>query len=118
MSTWVVVLIVVAVIALIVWGIFSMVHALQEYERGVVFRLGRVRRGPRARACSSSCRWDRSDGEGDHPEVALVPPQDVITKDNVTFRVDAVVYVKVVQPVPAVVEGAELPVRGQPGRPA
>ena len=42
METWVVVLIVIAVIALIVWGIITMVEVLQEYERGVVFRLGRV----------------------------------------------------------------------------
>ena len=47
METWVVVLIVIAVIALIIWGIVSMVHVLQEYERGVVFRLGKVRGKPK-----------------------------------------------------------------------
>ena len=42
METWVVVLIVVAVIALIIWGVASMVSVLNEYERGVVFRLGKL----------------------------------------------------------------------------
>ena len=50
METWVVVLIVIAVIALIIWGVVSMVHVLQEYERGVVFRLGKVGASPRAPA--------------------------------------------------------------------
>ena len=43
MDTWVVVLIMIALIALIIWGAVSMISVLQEYERGVVFRLGRVR---------------------------------------------------------------------------
>ena len=105
MSTWVVVLIVVAVIALIVWGIFSMVHVLQEYERGVVFRLGRVRgraKGP-GLIILLPFGIDRMRKVTIQTVAMNVPPQDVITKDNVTMRVDAVVYAKVVEPVPAVV---------------
>ena len=105
MSTWVVVLIVVVVIALIVWGVVSMVHVLQEYERGVVFRLGRVR----SRAKGPGLIILLPFGVDRMRKVTLqtvamnVPPQDVITKDNITMRVDAVIYAKVVEPVPAVV---------------
>ena len=105
MSTWVVVLIVVVVIGLIIWGVVSMVHVLQEYERGVVFRLGRVR----SRAKGPGLIILLPFGVDRMRKVTLqtvamnVPPQDVITKDNITMRVDAVIYAKVVEPVPAVV---------------
>ena len=105
MSTWVVVLIVVVVIGLIIWGVVSMVHVLQEYERGVVFRLGRVR----SRAKGPGLIILLPFGVDRMRKVTLqtvamnVPPQDVITKDNITMRVDAVIYAKVMEPVPAVV---------------
>jgi regulator of protease activity HflC (stomatin/prohibitin superfamily) len=105
METWVVVLIVVGVIALIIWGIVSMVSVLQEYERGVVFRLGRVRgraKGP-GLIILLPFGIDRMRKVTIQTVAMNVPPQDVITKDNVTMRVDAVVYAKVVEPVPAVV---------------
>jgi regulator of protease activity HflC (stomatin/prohibitin superfamily) len=105
MSTWVVVLIVVVVIALIVWGVFSMVSVLQEYERGVVFRLGRVRGRPKGPGLIILLPFniDRMRKVTLQTVAMNVPPQDVITKDNVTMRVDAVVYAKVVDPVSAVV---------------
>jgi regulator of protease activity HflC (stomatin/prohibitin superfamily) len=105
MSTWVVVLIVVAVIALIIWGIVSMVHVLNEYERGVVFRLGRVRGKPKGPGLIILLPFgiDRMRTVTIQTVAMNVPPQDVITKDNVTMRVDAVVYSRVVDPVPAVV---------------
>ncbi|HEX2373324.1 MAG TPA: slipin family protein [Actinomycetota bacterium] len=105
MSTWVVVLVVVAVIALIVWGIVSMVHVLNEYERGVVFRLGRVRGRPKGPGLIILLPFgiDRMRTVTIQTVAMNVPPQDVITKDNVTMRVDAVVYSRVVDPVPAVV---------------
>jgi regulator of protease activity HflC (stomatin/prohibitin superfamily) len=105
MSTWVVVLVVIAVIALIVWGVVSMVSVLQEYERGVVFRLGRVRgraKGP-GLIILLPFGIDRMRKVTLQTVAMNVPPQDVITKDNVTMRVDAVIYAKVVEPVPAVV---------------
>ena len=106
MSTWVVVLIVVAVIALIVWGIVSMVHVLQEYERGVVFRLGRVRGKPKGPGLIILLPFgiDRMRTVTIQTVAMNVPPQDVITKDNVTMRVDAVVYARVEEPVAAVVK--------------
>src|ERR671916_1638147 len=97
---------VLGVVAVIVVIIFmASVRVVQEYERGVVFRLGRV--------------IDRARGPGlffiipiidrmvkvNLQIVALdVPPQDVITKDNVTVKVNAVVYFQVFEPVKAVVE--------------
>src|ERR687886_2848173 len=105
MGTWAVVLIVLLVIALIVWGAISMVSVLQEYERGVVFRLGRVL--PRAKGPGVILLLpfgiDRMRKVTLQTVAMNVPPQDVITKDNVTMRVDAVVYARVVEPVPAVV---------------
>jgi regulator of protease activity HflC (stomatin/prohibitin superfamily) len=106
METWVIVLIVIAVIALIIWGIVSMVSVLQEYERGVVFRLGRVRgraKGP-GLIILLPFGIDRMRKVTIQTVAMNVPPQDVITKDNVTMRVDAVVYARVEDPVPAVVK--------------
>jgi regulator of protease activity HflC (stomatin/prohibitin superfamily) len=105
METWVVVLIVIAVIALIIWGVISMVHVLQEYERGVVFRLGRVRGRPKGPGLIILLPFgiDRMRKVTIQTMAMNVPPQDVITKDNVTMRVDAVIYARVVDPVPAVV---------------
>jgi regulator of protease activity HflC (stomatin/prohibitin superfamily) len=105
MTTWVVVLIVVAVLALIVWGLITMVEVLQEYERGVVFRLGRVKGKPKGPGLIILLPFniDRMRKVTLQTVAMNVPPQDVITKDNVTMRVDAVVYSRVEKPVPAVV---------------
>ena len=94
MTTGVVVLVVIAVIALVIWGVVSMVSVLQEYERGVVFRLGRVRgraKGP-GLIILLPFGIDRMRKVTIQTVAMNVPPQDVITKDNVTMRVDAVVY--------------------------
>jgi regulator of protease activity HflC (stomatin/prohibitin superfamily) len=105
MATWVVVLIVLGVLGLIVWGLVTMVEVLQEYERGVVFRLGRVRDKPKGPGLIILLPFniDRMRKVTIQTVAMNVPPQDVITKDNVTMRVDAVVYSRVVKPVPAVV---------------
>jgi regulator of protease activity HflC (stomatin/prohibitin superfamily) len=105
MGTWLVVLVVIAVIALIVWGAVSMISVLNEYERGVVFRLGRVRGRPKGPGLIILLPFgiDRMRKVTLQTVAMNVPPQDVITKDNVTMRVDAVVYAKVVDPVLAVV---------------
>ena len=106
MGTAVVILILVVLIALLVWAAASMVSVLNEYERGVVFRLGRVRGKPKG----PGLIWLLPFGIDRMRKVTIqtvamnVPPQDVITKDNVTMRVDAVVYAKVRDPVLAVVK--------------
>ncbi|MDF2740445.1 MAG: putative SPFH/Band 7 domain rane protein [Actinomycetia bacterium] len=105
METWVVVLVVLGVIALIIWGVVSMVSVLNEYERGVVFRLGRVRGKPKGPGLIILLPFgiDRMRKVNLQTVAMNVPPQDVITKDNVTMRVDAVIYSRVVDPVLAVV---------------
>jgi regulator of protease activity HflC (stomatin/prohibitin superfamily) len=82
---------------------FAAVRIVPEYERGVVFRLGRVidAKGPGLffiipivdRMVRVSLRTVTQD----------IPPQDIITKDNVTVRVNAVTYFNVVDPVKAIV---------------
>jgi len=92
---------------LVIIGLYllSSIKILAEYERGVIFRLGRLlerAKGPGLifvfapidRMVRISLR-----------QVALeVPPQDVITRDNVTLKVNAVVFLRVVEPKKAVVE--------------
>ena len=95
---------VILVLGIFIVILFSGIRVLNEYERGVVFRLGRVLapRGP-------GLTWIIP-GIDKMVRVSLrvitmdVPPQDVITKDNVSVKVNAVVYFKVVNPVSAVIQ--------------
>lgn len=88
----------------IVWFFTNAVRILREYERGVVFRLGRLigAKGPGLfiliPAIDRMVRVDLRTVTMD------VPPQDVITRDNVTIKVNAVVYFRVVNPMRAVIE--------------
>jgi regulator of protease activity HflC (stomatin/prohibitin superfamily) len=105
MGTGIAVLVVIVLIALVVIGVATMVKVLQEYERGVVFRLGRVMAKPKGPGLIILLPFsvDRMRKVTIQVVAMNVPPQDVITKDNVSMRVDAVVYAKVVDPVKAVV---------------
>src|ERR687885_1069904 len=80
------------------------VRVLREYERGVVFRLGRVidKKGPGLILLMPAI--DRMVRVSLRTVTLNVPPQDVITRDNVPVRVDAVVYFRVVDPDSAVVQ--------------
>ena len=83
----------------------SAIRVVQEYERGVIFRLGRVLHGPKGPGLFFIIPFiDRMVKVNLQIVTLNVPPQDIITKDNVTVRVDAVVYFQVFQPVKAVVE--------------
>jgi regulator of protease activity HflC (stomatin/prohibitin superfamily) len=106
MSTGVVVLLVVVVLVLIGIAVATMISVLQEYERGVIFRLGRVLARPKGPGLILMLPFgvDRIRKVTLQVVAMNVPPQDVITKDNVTMQVDAVVYSRVVDPVRAVVE--------------
>jgi regulator of protease activity HflC (stomatin/prohibitin superfamily) len=106
MSTGVVVLLVIVVLVLIGIAVATMVSVLQEYERGVIFRLGRVLARPKGPGLILMLPFgvDRIRKVSLQVVAMNVPPQDVITKDNVTMQVDAVVYSRVVDPVRAVVE--------------
>ena len=84
--------------------LFSGLRVLKEFERGVVFRLGRLigARGPGVVIVIPIIeRMERVDLR----TVTMdVPPQDIITKDNVSVKVNAVIYFRVVDPQRAVVE--------------
>ncbi|MFO7964670.1 MAG: slipin family protein [Desulfobacterales bacterium] len=95
---------VIAIVILVVFFLSAAIRILNEYERGVIFRLGRVlkAKGPGLiilipvvdKMVKVSLRL-----------VALdVDPQDVITRDNVSVKVNAVIYFRVVDPIKAVIE--------------
>ncbi len=84
--------------------LFMSLKVLNEYERGVVFRLGRVI-GAKGPGLIILIPIIDKMGRIDLRTVTLdVPPQDVICKDNVTIKVNAVVYFRVVDPNRAVIE--------------
>ncbi len=80
------------------------IKIVQEYERGVIFRLGRVLQGAKGPGLFFIIPIiDRMVKVNLQTVTADIPPQDVITKDNVTLRVNAVTYFNVVDPVRSVV---------------
>jgi regulator of protease activity HflC (stomatin/prohibitin superfamily) len=80
-------------------------RVVQQFERGVVFRLGRVQSDPRPPGFTMIVPIvDRLNKVNMQVVTMPVPAQDGITRDNVTVRVDAVVYYKVVDPIRAVVQ--------------
>src|SRR5690349_13299573 len=97
----------VAIIVILAVGVAlaaSSIRVLREYERAVVFRLGRViaTKGPGLVLLTPAI--DRMVRVSLRTVTLNVPPQDIITRDNVTARVDAVVYFRVVDPNAAVVQ--------------
>ena len=93
------------VVALIIAILFAALKVLREYERGVVFRLGRLIRVPRGPGLIFLIPvLDRMVRIDLRTVTLTVPPQEVITRDNVPVRVNAVAYFRVVDPTAAVVE--------------
>jgi regulator of protease activity HflC (stomatin/prohibitin superfamily) len=85
-------------------GLVSSARVVKQYERGVVFRLGRVRDAPRGPGLTMLVpAVDRMNKVSVQIICLPVPAQDGITRDNVTVRVDAVVYFSVVDPIKALV---------------
>ncbi|SFB51630.1 Regulator of protease activity HflC, stomatin/prohibitin superfamily [Amycolatopsis marina] len=85
-------------------GISASARVVKQYERGLVFRLGRVHRQPREPGLTMIIPGIDHLRKVNMQIVTLpVPAQDGITRDNVTVRVDAVVYFKVLDPVQAIV---------------
>src|SRR5579871_1819353 len=85
--------------------LFSSIKILAEYERGVIFRLGRVLPQPKGPGVILVfAPIDRIVRISLRIETLEVPPQDVVTRDNVTVKVNAVVYFRVVDPTKAVIE--------------
>lgn len=83
--------------------IFSMIRILREYERGVIFRLGRLlgAKGPGLIILIPVI--DRMVKVSLRTFVMDVPPQDVITLDNISVQVNAVIYFRVIDPEKAIV---------------
>jgi regulator of protease activity HflC (stomatin/prohibitin superfamily) len=95
------------IIPVVVVGIYllSSIKILREYERGVVFRLGRVLQAPKGPGIVLVfAPVDRMVRTSLRIEAMEVPAQDVITRDNVTVKVNAVVYFRVIEPTRAVIE--------------
>jgi len=85
--------------------VISSIKILAEYERGVIFRLGKLLPRPKGPGIILVfAPIDRMVRVGLRTVVFDVPPQDVITRDNVSVKVSAVVYFRVIDPRKAVVE--------------
>lgn len=92
------------VLVLVIWFLRSFIKVVQEYERAVVYRLGTVTRKPRGPGLIILLPLLERQQKVDIRIVTLaIQPQDCITADNVTVRVDAVAYFKVVDPIRALV---------------
>ena len=93
------------IIVVIVFYAVSSVQILSEYERGVIFRLGKLLPQPKGPGVVLVFRpIDRIVRMSLRTVVHDVPPQDIITRDNVSVKVNAVVYYRVIDPRRAVVE--------------
>ena len=94
-------------ILILVIYFLSTIKILREYERGVIFRLGRVLPHPKGPGIFLVfAPIDRMVRMSLRIEAMEVPAQDVITRDNVTVKVNAVVYFRVIDPAKAVIEVA------------
>jgi regulator of protease activity HflC (stomatin/prohibitin superfamily) len=93
------------VVGIFLLWLFSCLNVLPEYERGVVFRLGKIVPKPKGPGLVFIfVPIDRMVRISLRTVVLDVPPQDVITRDNVTVKVNAVVYFRVMDPINAVVQ--------------
>ncbi|MFH1116382.1 MAG: slipin family protein [Pseudomonadota bacterium] len=92
------------IIFFVIIFLFMAIKVLNEYERGVIFRLGRVidHKGPGIIILIPII--DRMVRVGLRTVALDVPPQDVITRDNVSVKVSAVIYFRVIEPTKAVID--------------
>ena len=94
-----------AAVLFLIFILASAVRIVQEYERGVVFRLGRVREGAKGPGLIFLIPIVDRMMKVDLRTVSMgVPPQEVITRDNVPARVDAVLYFRAIDPNKAIIE--------------
>jgi regulator of protease activity HflC (stomatin/prohibitin superfamily) len=85
--------------------VFGFIRVFREYERGVVFRLGRLMDPPRGPGLVFLIPIVDRAVKVDLRTITLtIPPQEVITKDNVPVRVNAVAYFRIVDPMSAIVQ--------------
>src|SRR5579863_7375171 len=93
------------VLIVVLLYLMSSIKILAEYERGVIFRLGRLlpeAKGPGVVLVFAPV--DRMVRVSLRIDTIEVPPQDVVTRDNVTVKVNAVIYFRVVEPRLAILE--------------
>jgi regulator of protease activity HflC (stomatin/prohibitin superfamily) len=94
-----------ALLFLLVLFLFSAIKVAREYERGVIFRLGRLLPEPKGPGLFILIPVVDRMVKVDLRTVTLnIPPQEVITKDNVPVRVNAVAYFRIVEPKAAIVQ--------------
>src|SRR5947208_15570386 len=92
------------ILVIIIW-LFNSMNVLREYERGVIFRLGRLLPEPKGPGLIFVFWPIDKIVKVPLRTVALdVPPQDIITRDNVSVKVNAVVYFRVINAIKAIVE--------------
>src|SRR4030067_1691243 len=92
------------IVGLMVLYILNSIKVLREYERGVIFRLGRVL--PKAKGPGIILVFapiDRMVRVSLRLVAQDIPPQDVITRDNVSVKVNAVLYFRVVEPIKCII---------------
>jgi regulator of protease activity HflC (stomatin/prohibitin superfamily) len=95
------------ILAVLILYLVNSIKILREYERGVIFRLGRALPQPKGPGIILVFRpFDQIVRVSLRQEVLEVPPQDVITRDNVTIKVNAVITLRVLDPSRAVIEVA------------
>ena len=93
------------IVVLIVFFLYNAIKILNEYERGVIFRLGRVLGKPKGPGLIILIPIvDKMVRISLRTVVLDIPPQDVITRDNVTIKVNAVVYFRVIDPMKSVID--------------
>lgn len=96
---------VIIIVCFVLFLFFNWIKVLREYERGVIFRLGRVLGKPKGPGLILVLYpIDKIERISLRTIVLDVPPQDIITKDNVSVKVNAVVYYRVMDPRRAVLE--------------
>ncbi len=93
-------------VIILVLYIINSIKILKEYERGVIFRLGRVKEAKGPGVILVFRPLDQIVRISLRQEAMEVPPQDIITRDNVTLKVNAVITLRVVDPTKAVIEVA------------
>jgi regulator of protease activity HflC (stomatin/prohibitin superfamily) len=98
-------IIIAAVVIVVVLFLFAAIKVAREYERGVIFRLGRLLPEPKGPGLFLLIPVIDRMVKVDLRTITLnVPPQEVITKDNVPVRVNAVAYFRIVEPKAAIVQ--------------
>ncbi|MBZ5585663.1 MAG: slipin family protein [Acidobacteriia bacterium] len=95
----------IVVVVIVVIYLLNSIKILREYERGVIFRLGRLLGAPKGPGIILVfAPIDRMVRVSLRVDTLEVPSQDVVTRDNVTVKVNAVIYFRVIEPRLAVVE--------------